>query len=184
MWERSINGLPLAYAQTGDEPHNPGMCTNWELTWWPFTLWDNTLSTEPHQSGHQKSRCQGVLKHLPEGICFNHLFNFSKFVSQRVTILRQRLQLAWYGLCWEMPIDGSPIPHSARVPQKEIRMKSAGSGAQLPSLPVWLCPLAGWPRTSYLTSLYFCSFICSMEITAALLHRSLGGAWDNVSCAC
>ena len=35
--ERDINVcLPLTRPPTGDLAHNPGMCSNWELNWWPF----------------------------------------------------------------------------------------------------------------------------------------------------
>ena len=36
---------------TGDLAHNPGMCPDWELNWWPFGSQAGTQSTEPHQSG-------------------------------------------------------------------------------------------------------------------------------------
>ena len=36
---------------TEDLACNPGMCPNWELNQWPFSLQDNTQHTEPHQSG-------------------------------------------------------------------------------------------------------------------------------------
>ena len=36
---------------TWDLAHNPRMCPDWELNWWPFGLQANTESTEPHQSG-------------------------------------------------------------------------------------------------------------------------------------
>ena len=35
----------------GDLAHNPGMYPDWELNKWPFTLQNDTQSTEPHQSG-------------------------------------------------------------------------------------------------------------------------------------
>ena len=31
--------------------HNPGMCSDWELNWWPFGSQSGTQSTEPHQPG-------------------------------------------------------------------------------------------------------------------------------------
>ena len=37
---------------TGDWTLNPGMCPDWESNWQPFTWWDITQPTEPHQSGH------------------------------------------------------------------------------------------------------------------------------------
>ena len=35
----------------GDLAHNPGMCPEWELNWWPFVLQAVIQSTEPHQPG-------------------------------------------------------------------------------------------------------------------------------------
>ena len=34
---------------TGDLAHNPGLGTNWGLNRYP--LWDDALTTEPHQPG-------------------------------------------------------------------------------------------------------------------------------------
>ena len=48
MCERDINPLPLAPPSLA---HNPGMCPNWELNWWPFSSQAGTQSTEPHQPG-------------------------------------------------------------------------------------------------------------------------------------
>ena len=36
---------------TGDLAHNPGMCPDWESSWWPFGLQAGTQSTEPQQPG-------------------------------------------------------------------------------------------------------------------------------------
>ena len=47
--ERNIDGLPLAHQGPG---HNPGMCPGQEPNRWPFSLQENTQTTEPHQSGH------------------------------------------------------------------------------------------------------------------------------------
>ena len=35
----------------GDLAHNPGMCPDWELNWWPLGSQTSTQSTEPHQPG-------------------------------------------------------------------------------------------------------------------------------------
>ena len=51
MWERSIYRFPLAHAPNGDWTRNPGLCPDWELNWWPFTLWDCAQLTGAHQSG-------------------------------------------------------------------------------------------------------------------------------------
>ena len=37
---------------TGDLAHNPGMCPDWELNWWPFGLQASAQSTEPDQPGY------------------------------------------------------------------------------------------------------------------------------------
>ena len=34
---------------TGDLVHNPGMCPDWELNWWPLGSQAHAQSTEPHQ---------------------------------------------------------------------------------------------------------------------------------------
>ena len=34
---------------------NPGMCLDWELNWWPFSLQDDAQPTEPHWSGQYQS---------------------------------------------------------------------------------------------------------------------------------
>ena len=36
---------------TGDLAHNPGMCPNWELNWWPFGSQSSVQYTEQHQPG-------------------------------------------------------------------------------------------------------------------------------------
>ena len=40
-------------SSTGDLTHNPGMCPDWELNWWPFGSQAGTQSTEPHQPGQE-----------------------------------------------------------------------------------------------------------------------------------
>ena len=35
----------------GDLAHNPGMCPDWRLNWWPFGLQVSTQPSEPHQPG-------------------------------------------------------------------------------------------------------------------------------------
>ena len=51
MWEGNIDGFPPVHAPTGDQTHNLGMCIDWELNQWTFTLWDDVQPSEPHQSG-------------------------------------------------------------------------------------------------------------------------------------
>ena len=46
---RNTDRLPLTCAPTGDRTWNPGICPNWESN--PRPLRDDTLPTEPHQSG-------------------------------------------------------------------------------------------------------------------------------------
>ena len=36
---------------TGNLAHNPGMCPDWELNWWPFGSQAHAQSTELHQPG-------------------------------------------------------------------------------------------------------------------------------------
>ena len=36
---------------TGDLAHNPGMCPDWELNWWPSGSQIGIQSTEAHQPG-------------------------------------------------------------------------------------------------------------------------------------
>ena len=51
VWE--INLLVASCTPpTEDLACNPGMCPDWELNWWPFSLQAGTQSTEPHQPGH------------------------------------------------------------------------------------------------------------------------------------
>ena len=40
---------------TGDLAHNPGMCPDWELNWWPFGSQAGAQSTELHQPGPKGS---------------------------------------------------------------------------------------------------------------------------------
>ena len=52
MWERNIDWLlptPTAHTLTEYQTQNPGMCLDWELNWWTFTLQGDTQPTEPHQ---------------------------------------------------------------------------------------------------------------------------------------
>ena len=51
VWERNINWLPAARAPTRDPTCNPGICPDWELNPWPFSLWDIAQPTEPHRPG-------------------------------------------------------------------------------------------------------------------------------------
>ena len=51
MRERNTDWLLLVWGLTGDQSCNPGTCPVLEWNWQPFTLWDDTQSTEPHQSG-------------------------------------------------------------------------------------------------------------------------------------
>ena len=41
----------LFVAPTGDLAYNPGMCPDWESSWWPFGSQAGTQSSEPHQPG-------------------------------------------------------------------------------------------------------------------------------------
>ena len=69
--ETNIDQLPPACAPTGDQAYNPGMYTDRELNWWPFTLWDDTQPTEPHRSGpkrvHFSTPNSVPHKNLPRG---------------------------------------------------------------------------------------------------------------------
>ena len=49
VWEK--HWLPLAHTPTRDRTRNPGTCPDWELNRPPFTLQEDTQSTEPHRSG-------------------------------------------------------------------------------------------------------------------------------------
>ena len=43
--------MPLQRAPTGDQTHNPGICSDWESNLQPFALWYDTQPAEPHWSG-------------------------------------------------------------------------------------------------------------------------------------
>ena len=51
MCERSNDWLPLAQSPPGYQAYNPGLRPDPQLNLRPFTLWDDTQSTEPHQPG-------------------------------------------------------------------------------------------------------------------------------------
>ena len=40
---------------TGDLAQNPGLCSDWESSPWPFSLQDNTQPMEPHQLGQSSN---------------------------------------------------------------------------------------------------------------------------------
>ena len=48
---RNTDWLPLMCAPAGDLAHNPDKSPHQESSWQPFSLWTDTQSTEPHQSG-------------------------------------------------------------------------------------------------------------------------------------
>ena len=50
MWERNTAQLPLVRAPAGGQTRNPGMCPERGSNLQLFALWNNTQSTETHQS--------------------------------------------------------------------------------------------------------------------------------------
>ena len=70
--ERNINvWLPLM-SPRGSGPHNPGVCPDQELNWWPFGLQTSAQSTEPHQLGLNESSyfCSPQILSLPCRSCY------------------------------------------------------------------------------------------------------------------
>ena len=51
MWERNIDWLSLIGAPTEDRIRNLSMYPHQESNPWPFGLWHDTQSTEPHWLG-------------------------------------------------------------------------------------------------------------------------------------
>ena len=56
MYERYIDwSVASRTPPTGALARNPGMCLDWELNLWPFSVQAGTQSTEPHQPGQNNA---------------------------------------------------------------------------------------------------------------------------------
>ena len=75
----------VASCMPPDLAHNPGVCSDWEANWQPFSLQASTQSTEPHQPG---------LKDLDGNLCTDSLSSGSPRLS------RDRAFLCFSSLTW------------------------------------------------------------------------------------